>query len=141
MTHADNRTRTERDTFGPIEVPADRLWGAQTQRSLQNFDISGERQPREIIRALAQVKRAAAIAFINSLCNTPNIWGSYLFYDEPRYVTAFIVFIAATGIAIAFAIGTRFYLARQNKKLDRGDSPGKHGPTEAQLVNGFRYLL
>ena len=53
-------TRTERDTFGPIEVPADRLWGAQTQRSLQNFDISGERQPREIIRALAQVKRASA---------------------------------------------------------------------------------
>jgi fumarate hydratase class II len=53
-------TRTEHDTFGPIEVPADRLWGAQTQRSLHNFDISGERQPREIIRALAQVKRASA---------------------------------------------------------------------------------
>ncbi len=53
-------TRTERDTFGPIAVPADRLWGAQTQRSLQNFDISGERQPREIIHALAQVKRASA---------------------------------------------------------------------------------
>jgi fumarate hydratase class II len=53
-------TRTERDTFGPIEVPADKLWGAQTQRSLQNFDISGERQPREVIRALAQVKRASA---------------------------------------------------------------------------------
>jgi fumarate hydratase class II len=54
-------TRSERDTFGPIDVPADRLWGAQTQRSLQNFDISGERQPREIIRALAQVKRASAV--------------------------------------------------------------------------------
>jgi fumarate hydratase class II len=54
-------TRTERDTFGPIEVPADKLWGAQTQRSLLNFDISGERQPREIIRALAQVKRASAV--------------------------------------------------------------------------------
>ncbi|MBS0508386.1 MAG: class II fumarate hydratase, partial [Proteobacteria bacterium] len=53
-------TRSERDTFGPIDVPADRLWGAQTQRSLQNFDISGERQPREIIHALAQVKRASA---------------------------------------------------------------------------------
>ncbi len=53
-------TRTERDTFGPIEVPADKLWGAQTQRSLQNFDISGERQPREIIRALALVKQASA---------------------------------------------------------------------------------
>ena len=52
--------RIEKDTFGPINVPADKLWGAQTQRSLQNFDISGEKQPREIIRALAQVKRACA---------------------------------------------------------------------------------
>jgi fumarate hydratase class II len=54
-------TRTEHDTFGPVEVPSERLWGAQTQRSLQNFDISGERQPREIIRALVQVKRASAV--------------------------------------------------------------------------------
>ena len=53
------KTRIEHDTFGPIEVPADRLWGAQTQRSLQNFDISGERMPRELIRALVQVKRAS----------------------------------------------------------------------------------
>jgi fumarate hydratase class II len=52
--------RIERDTFGNIEVPADRLWGAQTQRSLQNFKISGERMPAPLIRALAQVKRAAA---------------------------------------------------------------------------------
>ncbi|MGM9480741.1 class II fumarate hydratase [Roseateles sp. NT4] len=54
-------TRLERDTFGPIEVPADKLWGAQTQRSLQNFDISGERQAPELIRALARVKRASAV--------------------------------------------------------------------------------
>jgi fumarate hydratase class II len=54
-------TRLERDTFGSIEVPAGRLWGAQTQRSLQNFDISGERQPVELIRALAQVKRSSAV--------------------------------------------------------------------------------
>ncbi|MDB5958497.1 class II fumarate hydratase [Ramlibacter sp.] len=54
-------TRIEHDTFGPIAVPAERLWGAQTQRSLQNFDISGERQPREIIRALAQIKRSSAV--------------------------------------------------------------------------------
>ncbi len=53
-------TRTERDTLGPIEVPAGRLWGAQTQRSLLHFDISGERQAPELIRALAQVKRVAA---------------------------------------------------------------------------------
>src|SRR4051812_14716243 len=55
------KTRIEKDTFGPIEVPSDRLWGAQTQRSLQNFDISGERQPREIIRALMQIKRSSAV--------------------------------------------------------------------------------
>jgi fumarate hydratase, class II len=54
-------TRVEHDTFGPISVPAERLWGAQTQRSLQNFDISGERQPLELIRALALVKRASAL--------------------------------------------------------------------------------
>jgi fumarate hydratase, class II len=54
-------SRIEHDTFGPIEVASARLWGAQTQRSLQNFDISGERQPREMIRALVQVKRASAV--------------------------------------------------------------------------------
>jgi fumarate hydratase class II len=54
-------TRIEHDTFGPVQVAAERLWGAQTQRSLQNFDISGERQPREIIRALVQVKRSSAV--------------------------------------------------------------------------------
>ena len=53
--------RIEHDTFGDIKVPADRLWGAQTQRSLQNFRISGERMPLELIRALAQVKRACAL--------------------------------------------------------------------------------
>jgi len=53
-------SRTERDTFGPIEVPAERLWGAQTQRSLDHFRISTERMPPELIRALVRVKRAAA---------------------------------------------------------------------------------
>ncbi len=53
-------TRTEKDTFGPIEVPSDRLWGAQTQRSLEHFRISGERMPQEIILALAWIKRACA---------------------------------------------------------------------------------
>ena len=53
-------TRLERDSFGPIEVPADRLWGAQTQRSLEYFRISHERMPDELIHALARVKHAAA---------------------------------------------------------------------------------
>jgi fumarate hydratase class II len=56
----NSATRTERDTFGPIEVPAERLWGAQTQRSLQFFRISSERMPPELIRALLLVKRAGA---------------------------------------------------------------------------------
>src|SRR4029450_5955423 len=53
-------TRTEKDAFGPIEVPQERLWGAQTQRSLEHFRISGERMPAEIIQALAWGKRACA---------------------------------------------------------------------------------
>jgi fumarate hydratase, class II len=53
-------TRTERDSFGPIEVPADRLWGAQTQRSLQFFGIGEERMPIGIIHALALIKAVAA---------------------------------------------------------------------------------
>ncbi|MBW8752626.1 MAG: class II fumarate hydratase, partial [Sphingomonadales bacterium] len=53
-------TRTERDTMGPIEVPAEHLWGAQTQRSFENFRIGEERMPAPLIRALAVVKRAAA---------------------------------------------------------------------------------
>jgi fumarate hydratase class II len=52
--------RIERDTFGPINVPVDRLWGAQTERSLHHFAISTEKMPRELIHALAEVKRAAA---------------------------------------------------------------------------------
>ena len=54
------RTRTETDSFGPIEVPADRYWGAQTQRSIENFRIGTERMPRPLIRALGIVKRASA---------------------------------------------------------------------------------
>ncbi|HNI60074.1 MAG TPA: class II fumarate hydratase [Pseudomonadota bacterium] len=53
-------TRIEKDTFGDIEVPSDRYYGAQTQRSLQNFRIGGERFPREFIYALGIVKKAAA---------------------------------------------------------------------------------
>ncbi|NTX03359.1 class II fumarate hydratase [Myxococcus sp. CA040A] len=58
--------RIEKDTFGPIEVPADRLWGAQTQRSLQNFAISTERMPPGLIRALVLVKKAAALVNVEN---------------------------------------------------------------------------
>src|SRR6476469_6180057 len=53
-------TRTETDSFGPIEVPADRYWGAQSERSRQNFKIGRDRMPIEIIHALGLVKLASA---------------------------------------------------------------------------------
>src|SRR6266850_1130243 len=53
-------SRIEKDSFGPIEVPADRLWGAQTERSRRFFRISGERMPLPVIYALARIKKAAA---------------------------------------------------------------------------------
>src|SRR5213080_2670485 len=53
-------TRIEKDSFGPIEVPAARLWGAQTERSRRFFRISGERMPLAVVHALARIKKAAA---------------------------------------------------------------------------------
>ncbi len=55
-------TRTETDSFGPLEVPADKYWGAQTQRSLGNFKIGGETMPVPLVRALGIIKKAAALA-------------------------------------------------------------------------------
>lgn len=55
------QTRIEHDTMGDVEVPSEAMWGAQTQRSLQNFKIGQERLPRAMIRAMGLVKKAAAI--------------------------------------------------------------------------------
>jgi fumarate hydratase class II len=59
-------TRTESDSFGPLDVPADKYWGAQTQRSLMNFPIGWEKQPVSIVRALGVVKKACAMANKNA---------------------------------------------------------------------------
>jgi fumarate hydratase class II len=71
--------RIEKDTFGPIEVPDEHLWGAQTQRSLEHFRISGERMPAELIQALAWVKRA---------CATVNLALGELTADKARAISA-----------------------------------------------------
>ena len=55
-------TRTETDSFGPLEVPSDKYWGAQTQRSIMNFPIGWEKQPVAIVRALGVIKKACAQA-------------------------------------------------------------------------------
>src|SRR5471032_1286105 len=54
------KTRIESDAFGPLDIPDDKLWGAQTERSLHNFRIGSERMPIEIVHALGLIKRAAA---------------------------------------------------------------------------------
>ncbi|HYG90575.1 MAG TPA: class II fumarate hydratase [Azospirillum sp.] len=65
--------RIETDSFGPIDVPADRYWGAQTQRSLQNFRIGGERMPAPLVRALGIQKKAAAMANMALGALDPNL--------------------------------------------------------------------
>jgi len=57
---AAENTRIETDSFGEIAVPADRYWGAQSERSLENFPIGWEKQPAPVVRALGVIKRAAA---------------------------------------------------------------------------------
>ena len=57
-----NNTRTETDSFGPLDVPSDKYWGAQTQRSVMNFPIGWEKQPVAIVRALGVIKQACAMA-------------------------------------------------------------------------------
>ncbi|MEX0319739.1 MAG: class II fumarate hydratase [Ruegeria sp.] len=57
-----SQTRTETDSFGPLEVPSDKYWGAQTQRSIMNFPIGWEKQPVAIVRALGVIKKACAMA-------------------------------------------------------------------------------
>jgi fumarate hydratase class II len=56
-----SQTRTESDSFGPLEVPSDKYWGAQTQRSIMNFPIGWEKQPVAIVRALGVIKKACAL--------------------------------------------------------------------------------
>ena len=57
-----SQTRTETDSFGPLEVPSEKYWGAQTQRSIINFPIGWEKQPVAVIRALGVIKQACAEA-------------------------------------------------------------------------------
>ncbi|CAG8403794.1 unnamed protein product [Penicillium salamii] len=87
------------------------------------------------------IKRASAIALINAICNTPNVWASYLYYSSPRYLAAFLVNLASSVLAIILATLARMYLQRQNDKLDRGLYISGKGPTPAQIAAGFRYVI
>ena len=78
------QTRIEHDTMGEIEVPNEALWGAQTQRSLQNFKIGQERLPRAMIRAMGLVKKA---------CQTriPSLPESYPRYFPQAHINSWVI--------------------------------------------------
>ena len=76
QTKPAGKTRTETDSMGAIEVPADRYWGAQTQRSIENFRIGQERMPESVIRALGLVKKAAATVNARNGALDPEIAGA-----------------------------------------------------------------
>ncbi|KAF8896934.1 putative pantothenate transporter [Mucidula mucida] len=87
------------------------------------------------------VKRAAAISLINAVCNTPNIWTTYLYKASPQYLAAFSVNLASGVAAILCATLTRWYLRKQNAILDRGLDEKRSAPTKQQQASGFRYLI
>ncbi|BEI81919.1 hypothetical protein CcaverHIS002_0210790 [Cutaneotrichosporon cavernicola] len=86
-------------------------------------------------------KRAVAIAIINAVSNTSNIWTSYLYTGAPRYTLAFAVNLAASVVVVLLVLVTRWYLARLNAKLERGEDLGKQGPSAVQIEAGFRFVL
>jgi hypothetical protein len=96
----------------------------------------------------------------NAACNTPNVWTPFLYKAPPRYLVAFCVSgprssaprfpadipppqvnLAASGLAIVFAVATRIYLKKKNEEMDRGDYSARGAPTEQQIQNGYRYIL
>lgn len=86
-------------------------------------------------------KRATAMALINASANTPSIWTSYLYSGhEPHYYAAFSVNIAASLLALVFAVATGQYLKKLNSRLDKGEDLGPQGPTEVQKRAGFRFV-
>ena len=78
--------RIEHDTMGEVRVPADKYWGAQTERSYENFRIGTHRMPPEIIRAFAQIKKAAALAN-RALLPEPDFAERKTAYEAPRNET------------------------------------------------------
>ncbi len=126
-------TRIETDSFGPIQVPAHRLWGAQTQRSLQNFDISGELQPREIILALAQIKRASAtVNFALGLMDSKKTHAIVAAADEViagQHADEFPLVVWQTGSGTQTNMNLNEVLANRASELlggERGDNRTVH---------------
>ncbi|MGI4812607.1 MAG: class II fumarate hydratase [Janthinobacterium lividum] len=135
-----NDTRSERDTFGEIAVPAHQLWGAQTQRSLENFKISSEKQSPELIRALAVVKRAAA-AVNQALGLLPNDKAQAIIAAadeiiEGRHATEFPLAVWQTGSGTQTNMNLNEVIANRASELlggERGMARKIHPNDEVNL--------
>jgi fumarate hydratase class II len=131
-------TRQERDSIGPIDVPAERLWGAQTQRSLQYFHISKERMPDEIIVALAEIKRAAALVNLGlGLLKTEKVSAIVQAADEVlagKHTQEFMLSVWQTGSGTQSNMNMNEVIANRASEL-LGDAHStkrkpKHGAAE-----------
>jgi len=126
--------RIERDSMGELKVPADALWGAQTQRAVNNFPISGRRLPRAFIRALALIKQAAATA------------NASLGLLDPALATAIA---AAAGEVAARAVGDRHFThgetrsdrERGEEGIHRADRQERCGDLAAEEFERITSLL
>lgn len=129
-------TRSEHDSFGEIAVPAARLWGAQTQRSLEHFAISGERMPGELILALASVKRAAALANRDLGLLAPDTAGAIAAAAEEvtagRHADEFPLSVWQTGSGTQTHMNMNEVLARRAAQL-LGDGRRVHPNDDVNL--------
>src|SRR5918996_5688615 len=133
-------TRIERDSFGPIEVPAGRLWGAQTERSRRFFRISAERMPLGVIHALALVKKAAAAVNLElGLLDKSNSEAIRSAADEVlagRHDAEFPLVVWQTGSGTQTNMNVNEVLANRASQLlggERGEQRRVHPNDEVNL--------
>src|SRR5690606_14936214 len=123
-------TRTERDSMGPMEVPADALWGASTQRAVLNFPISGERFPRRFLAALGLGKAAAAEA--NGALGVVDGARAQAIEAAAREVAAgrwdaqFVVDVFQTGSGTSTNMNANEVIATRARQLLGPDGPSVH---------------
>lgn len=132
MLMENKHFRIEKDTFGPINVPSDRLWGAQTQRSLHHFHISTEHMPVELINALVTAKRAAAVVNAQSGLNADKAKAIVAAADEVlagKHNQEFPLYVWQTGSGTQTNMNVNEVLANRASEImggERGESRKVH---------------
>jgi fumarate hydratase class II len=132
MLMENQQFRIEKDTFGPINVPSDRLWGAQTQRSLHHFHISTEHMPAELINALVTAKRAAAVVNAQSGLNAEKAKAIVAAADEVlagKHQQEFPLYVWQTGSGTQTNMNVNEVLANRASEImggERGESRKVH---------------